>query len=293
MIGSGGHIPAPDFGEVVMPKNPDQLFPESNLVFDNIQTIFQYFKFQELDICNLVSKDWSRLAAFMSKYAVFQKFAFNPAHWNEFLSEGNVNVKEMGRAYRELPNNIYQILKSPCPAFPGKRIMDTHVLVWIPESVNGKKLNIKNFGEMLKLWFPYSKSGYRHFTREILERNGSISIEPGFRLMTADVILNSRNKNFENQKKLVKNLNENNHACYKVPKVGEAVVCIMANYLRSEYFLFGALPDWTYTSCEERVEDYQIIVGGFFSAGLAIKDYYHYNETIGVAAIWPLSRQRA
>ena len=292
MIGPGRHIQALRFGEVVMPKNPDQVFPESNLVFDNIHTIFRYFNFQELDICNLVSKDWSRLAVFISKYAVFQKFAFNPAHWNEFLNEGNVDVKEMGRAYRELPNNIYQILKSPCPAFPGKRIMDTHILVWIPESVNGKKLNIKNFGELLNYKFPYTTTGYRHFTREILEQNGSTPIESGFFLMTTDVLLNSRNKTFTDQKKIVNNLNAHGHTLYQVPKVGEAVVCIMAEYLRSNNFLFGALPEWTYTSCKERVEDYQIIVGGFFSAGLAIQDYYHYNDNIGVAAIWPLSRQR-
>jgi hypothetical protein len=59
-----------------------------------------------------------------------------------------------------LPNNIGSILRSPCPAFPGKRVFETHVLFRMPRTVgraaDGQEipLTLKTLGELARKYFP-------------------------------------------------------------------------------------------------------------------------------------------
>ena len=57
----------------------------------------------------------------------------------------------------------------------------------------------------------------------------------------------------------------------------------MAEYSRSKNRLFSESP-WTYTRCQENVQGYQIIVGGFAPAGLYVNHIHGYgNVNVGVA----------
>ena len=122
MINSLISVPAPIYGNLVESTTLNSIFPVTNILPEIILIIFQNLSFKKFVNCSLVSKDWNRLTndQFISKHMVFQKIAFNPAHWNTYCGEGTLDNDQMDKAFRGLPNNIWEILKSSCPAFPGK-----------------------------------------------------------------------------------------------------------------------------------------------------------------------------
>jgi len=71
---------------------------------------------------------------------------------------------------------------------------------------------------------------------------------------------------------------------YEVPTALEAATCILAEYSRSEKRLFNDSP-WTYTLCQENVQGYQVVVGGFAPAGLVVGKWLWQRGGIGVAAL--------
>ncbi len=72
----------------------------------------------------------------------FDGMAFGKKRWDEFL--GDIGDEP------PLPENIHEILKSPCPFWSGKRIEETHMLFLIPSTIDGKALsNLKTFREIV------------------------------------------------------------------------------------------------------------------------------------------------
>src|SRR5258708_619998 len=61
-----------------------------------------------------------------------------------------------------LPPNIEAILQGPCPFFPGKKVKETHLLVYMPTTVNEQPLTLERLGELAKRYFPGSKTGYQY-----------------------------------------------------------------------------------------------------------------------------------
>src|ERR1700722_3378369 len=53
-----------------------------------------------------------------------------------------------------LPLGMEEIWEGPCPIFPGKRISETHMFVYIPAAVDGHPLTLKNLGTLVKKYFP-------------------------------------------------------------------------------------------------------------------------------------------
>ena len=164
--------------------------------------------------------------------------------------------------------------------------MDTHILVWIPETIKGKPVTIDNFGELL-IKLPYSPKAYQYIDNGIVRQEGSNPIKSGWVLMTTDVISGSRNKSFADQELWVESLNKNGQTGYRVLKIAEAIVCIVAEYLRSKEStkrLFSNDP-FTYTRCQENVEGYQVGVGGFARCGLLVRTCSFDEVSPGVAGL--------
>jgi hypothetical protein len=73
---------------------------------------------------------------------------------------------------------------------------------------------------------------------------------------------------------------------YEIPTTPQAITCILAEYFRSKTRLFSDNP-LTYTRCQEKVQGYHLVVGGFAPAGLDVD--YHYRiydyDDVGVAAL--------
>ena len=75
---------------------------------------------------------------------------------------------------------------------------------------------------------------------------------------------------------------------YEVPGILEAAVVMLLHHVRSGERLYSADP-LTYTRCQESVDDFQLIVGGFSSGGLVVDhDYVLYDFIdyfVGVAGL--------
>ena len=189
-----------------------------------------------------------------------------------------------------LPLGFARIWQSPCPAFLGKKICETHVLFYIPTTVDGKPLTLKSLGQIAKRYFPKTAAGYRDVWPDIVDELGDRPIErSGWVLMTKYILPESRSKSYADRNAMVAALAEKAFAPYEVPKALEAIVCILAQYFSSyassKIRLFSDAP-LTYIHCQENVRACQISVGGFAPVGLSAKycpDYGH--GDIGVAAL--------
>ena len=123
---------------------------------------------------------------------------------------------------------------------------------------------------MQKNIFQDNTDGYRYIWSAIVDELGDKPADESvWLLMTKDVLPGSRSKSYSQQKNIVAELAETTGVPYQVPTTLEAATCILAEYSRSENRLFSDSP-WTYTRCQENVQGYQTVVGGFAPAGLCV-----------------------
>lgn len=202
-----------------------------------------------------VCKMWRGLVE-VEKSARVREYAFGKEKWKEYFG---CEVKKI-----PFPKDIWNILTRPCPFFPGKMVKDTHMLQLIPVTVNGEKLSLNKLGNLVKA-LPEDKKTKCSFYPKIKELYGDKTTNKSYwAFMTTNVIPNSRNKSYSKQQKLV-----NKHRNYDVPNALEAAVCIVTKFVASGIRLYGQKP-WTYIRCQEKVQDYHIVVGGFGPAGLNV-----------------------
>ncbi len=200
-------------------------------------------------------------------YAMFGK-----ANWAEHL--GDIGIEP------SLPSDIEAIMNSPCPYWPGQKVKDTHILVLIPQTVNGKPLTLRSLGDLVKAHDQPYKTQYRYFWPEALKEYGDTPAGPSrWMLMTKDVIPGSRGKSPIEQQKLMSKEN-------REPKMLEAAVCIFMELFRSGTRIFGNTII-TYTRCKETTSDGDLLaVGGFSLDGLHIDDCDAVGASeVGVAAL--------
>ncbi len=195
-------------------------------------------------------------------------FAFGKDAWAKYF--GDVGIEP------PLLSEILSILQSPCPFWSGKKVHETHLLVLIPQTVNGKPLTLKSLGELVQSPKQGPKTKYDYFSDSVLKEHGDTPAEPShWVLMTRDVIPGSRKKPYADQQKLVTNVSS-----YQVPKIVEAAICIFMEHARTGARLYGDSP-LTYTRCQEKYnKDWQLEVGGFGAAGLYV---YLYDDDGGYA----------
>ncbi len=176
-----------------------------------------------------------------------------------------------------LPHDIQTILQSPCPYWPKKKVQETHLLVLVPQTVNGKPLTLKTLGEFIQK--PLQGTPTRYEYCSLGEHTDPPAPSSHWALLTRDIIEGSRSKSYSNQKALIK-------APYEVPTILDATVAILMEHVRTGTRLYSNSP-WTYTRCQEKYnENWQLIVGGFGAAGLHVSyslsgDY----DDIGVAGL--------
>ncbi len=197
--------------------------------------------------------------------------AFSKAEWAKYF--GDVGIEP------PLPIDIQAILRSPCPFWPDKKVEETHILVLIPQTVNGKPLSLKSLGELIQNPKQGNKTQYRFFYPGEYKPD-----TPGeashWVLMTKDVIPGSRAQSYAKQQELVGKARS-----YQVPKVLEATASILMEHVRSGNRLCSDKP-YTYTRCQEKYDkDWQLVVGGFSAAGLCVSRYdggIEFNGVVGL-----------
>jgi HEAT repeats len=181
----------------------------------------------------------------------------------------------------DLPGDMTAILDSACSFWPGEQVKDTHLLVLMPATVDGKPFTLDLLEELIE----HPKSGghrtqYRWYESDVKEQLGAASLAaPYWLLMTRDVLPGSRDKNYRDHKKLVADHARRTGLPYELPKVLEAATVILTHYVRDGEKLYSNDP-WTYTRCQELIVDleeeegdeYPSVVGGFESSGLYVAD---------------------
>ncbi len=257
-------------------KDPCIIIPHEVVVYH----IFSYLNLHELRMSRSVSKAWNQCAStpILWQSAIYREIAFSSKNWADWNADlvKDVNIRQ---EMLSLPKNIAEELRRS--AFPGKSIRETHVLVRMP-----KGLTIKKLGELAKKYFPSKPDGYRYIWSTIVDELGDKSVDESvWLLMTKDVLQGSRSKSCSQQENIVAELAATTGVPCQVPTILEAAICILAEYSRSKNRLFSDSP-WTYTRCQENVQGYQLVVGGFAPGGLDAAHDSHYDDgNIGVAAL--------
>jgi hypothetical protein len=237
-------------------------------VIDN--SIFRNLSLPVLGICSLVCKIWRERAEKQINTFSHEK-AFGPKEW--FIHFG-AHLKNVPR----LPTNIAEFLFSSCPFWLDKKVHETHLLVLVPETINGQPLNLKTLGELVKKPLTVFATQYDYFC---IGEHADLAAPPShWVLMTRDVIEESRNKTYLDQQTL---LRQKGQGVYVVPTILDATVCVFMEYVRSGIRLYSDSP-YTFTQCQEKYDaNWQLGVGGFDPVGLDIDNYYGDHEDIGVA----------
>ena len=149
---------------------------------------------------------------------------------------------------------------------------ETHVLVLVPQTVNGKPLTLKNLGELVQK--PLNGG---HATKYSLFNLGEFVDQPAkshWALLTRTVIEGSRNKLYKDGKAVLAQYSQKTNIVYEIPTVLDAVVCNFMEYVRSGTWLYGDNP-LTYTWCQEKYNaSYYLVVGGGSGSGLRVSISY-------------------
>jgi hypothetical protein len=186
----------------------------------------------------------------------------------------------------DLPRDMAAILDGACPIWPSRKVRDTHLLVLIPATVGGAPLTLNLLGVLVQRL----KNGgygtkYRHYSNAVRAQFGNNSSGRSYwLLMTRDVLEGSRSRKYSAQKALVARYTGDDGRPYEMPSALEAATAILMHHVRTGERLFGDDP-WTYTRCQELVDDrYPVVVGGFASSGLRVDgNYYGSIRSDGVA----------
>ena len=182
---------------------------------------------------------------------------FGKAKWERFF--GDVGAEP------PLPKDIVEVLKSPCPYWGGKRIEETHLLVLIPQTVNGRPLTLSTLQELIQ----HPREGgastkYSNYYELAQKEIGSQPVSSSYwALMTKDVLPNSRSKNYGEQQALIK-------GPYAVPGALETATGLLMHHAQTGERLYPDQPQ-TYTRCQETLSNgYRVVFGSFGSSGLFV-----------------------
>jgi len=159
-----------------------------------------------------------------------------------------------------IPKDIFQKTRSDRRRFSGEEIAPSCSAILMPK---GLTLN-----KMKKLMEANGTKFDEGSWKKIFDQLGDKPIEKSYWIvMTNDVIEVSRNKSYAVQKAFVEK--KSNSEC-QFPTVLEAVACCVVNFVSSKEYLFGRGDPWTFTRCQEHIDGYSLLVGGFASGGLFV-----------------------
>jgi hypothetical protein len=210
--------------------------------------------------------------------------AFGVREWAQYFGEVGVAPS--------LPSDVdlAQVLNGPCPFWTGKLVKDTHLLVLIPATVDGKPFSLNLLGALIQR----PKGGghstrYDCYDRDVQEQFGAQSpVRSYWVLMTRNVLESSRNKDYASQKDLVAYHKSRTGLPYELPGALEAATAILSHYVRSGERLYADAP-WTYTRCQELVAyrggNYPAVVGGFAPGGIDVDDFNPDHDDGGVSGL--------
>ena len=171
-----------------------------------------------------------------------------------------------------LPKNITEILQAPCPFYPDKKVEETHLLVLIPKTVNGKPFTLNLLQELIQNPKEKNRTCFMCLPKYIKKDFGDAQVEKSYwMLMTKEVIPESLNKTYEEQKELVQNQDG-----YEIPGTLEATIGIFMHYFKTGERLYEIDPQRS-TRCKETLcsigSRFPLRVGDFAPAELSLSGF--------------------
>jgi hypothetical protein len=250
-----------------------------NISSDLLRATMGFLDLKDYGNAKKVSKSWDNGIDERVRKTIYIAMSFGPQMWKKHFG---VDVGEAPALSQEQ----LQILDSPCPFWPGKKVVQTHKVFFHPATfkkethAEPQPLTIRSFRELIKNPTDVSKkTDYRNIWDQILTDHGDTSSKTSqWEIMTKDVLPGSRNKSYAAQQTLATAT-----PGYDVPNLLSAILCIQTEYMKTGVVLYGRDP-WTYTRTKEQFGGFEVCVGGFAPAGLDV-DFSFDGDRIGVAAL--------
>jgi len=269
---------------------PDEIEPEVDtpaaqeknyidiLPFDVLFIIFQCLSNADIAKTALTCKRFQEVVETPQiQMHLAENFAFGPRDWKRYF--GDVGETP------QLPDDIVDILKSPCPFWTDMRVLETHLLVLIPQTVDGIPLTLNSLRELIQRPQGGGYATNYHVYPDYLEKQLGDQLVPAsyWILLTKDVIPNSREKTYTEQQALLE-------GPYAVPGALEIATGILMHYTQTVERLYSDNHyTRTFTRCQETlIKGSRVVVGSFGSFGLNV----HYGDGIGRGACGGLSGVR-
>lgn len=161
-----------------------------------------------------------------------------------------------------LPSNIHEILESQCPYWPDKKVKETHLLVLIPKSVNGKSFTVELLEKLIENPIG-GGNATKYFSFGRVTHNWGGAPNSYWILFTKKPV---KDFDYDNQKR------EHLLLFYKTdygrPRLLEATTSICMHYVSTGERLYGN----RYTECEEQGApgSLHIQLGGFKEDGIRL-----------------------
>jgi hypothetical protein len=176
-----------------------------------------------------------------------------------------------------LPYDIEATLDAPCSFWEGSAVGETHLLVLIPTKVDEVPFTLNLLKELIER----PKNGghrtqYSYYDSRVQTHIGAASPQASYwLLMTYDVLPDSRNKKYADQKRLVTDHARRTDLPYELPSALEAATAILMHHVRDGEQLYREHP-LTFIRCRDlmpyKSREYPAVVGGFGFSGLYVQN---------------------
>ncbi|MES2199616.1 MAG: hypothetical protein V4489_05575, partial [Chlamydiota bacterium] len=127
---------------------------------------------------------------------------------------------------------------------------------------------VNRLGVLMKERYFFTGNGYSYMNASVAVKYGEVLVgKSEWVLIDRGVLLNSRNKNVQEQEAMIK-------PPYREPEVLPMATGTILWYLNSpnNERSFGDKP-WTYTCCKEKIGEHRVVLGGFTNYGLVVSHY--------------------
>ena len=262
---------------------------ELDMRIDDIwKTIFSHTSLDELITLRFTCKQFLHISNEVIREKICNELTFGKQQWEKYY--GDIGDPP------PLPPNIEVLLNSSCPFWSDKKVKDTHLLVLIPETVNGKPFTLNFLKELIRNPKVGLKTKFKNFDDNLITELGNQSTLSHWVLMTRDVIPNSRDKTYAEKKKYLATYAQSGQP-YELPTVIEAVTCILMEYVQTSKQFYNWLYPATYTVCQERDCQSYVITGGFSAKGIDIlplcdEEMEEIEESIGAGGVLTFSSKK-
>lgn len=230
--------------------------------------VFSYLNPFELQTLSRVNNLYRTIFYEALKALIYEKEFFTPHDWKKHYPTYNLSSSEYKLAWETLPFNIYNIFK-------GKKLCDTHVIVWIPNGMSVIKfMGLFDDHQPIENKHSYlvSKNKYKlEVWKNACELLGTVETKKSqWLIMPRTVMAESGFKKFKMQK-LMMNKRSNELIQYRVPSILEVIISAASMFFKSKIYL----PYNSITRCYSNKET-QMLVGYYsYSVLLPYEDCTH------------------